>query len=100
MSLCDISWARSKAGRRDLERLPGLILLDLNMPGKDGRQALKEIKSFPAFRDIPIVVLTTSREEKDVVFSREMGADSFITKPVKFDHWVRMMTSLADKWLQ
>ena len=89
-----------QSGAQGPRCLPGLILLDLNMPGKDGRQALKEIKSCPAFRDIPIVVLTTSREEKDVVFSREMGADSFITKPVKFDHWVRMMTSLADKWLQ
>jgi CheY-like chemotaxis protein len=89
-----------ESGARGPQRLPGLILLDLNMPRKDGRQALKEIKSFPAFRDIPIVVLTTSHEEKDIVFSREMGADSFITKPVKFDHWVRMMTSLADKWLQ
>jgi CheY-like chemotaxis protein len=79
--------------------LPDLILLDLNMPRKDGREALKEIKSFPAFRDIPVVVLTSSREEKDIVFSREMGANSFITKPVKFDHWIQMMTCLAEKWL-
>lgn len=81
------------------EYLPDLILLDLNMPRKDGREALKEIKSYPEFRDIPIVVFTSSREEKDVVFSREMGADSFITKPAKFDHWVQLMTCLAEKWL-
>ncbi len=80
--------------------LPNLILLDLNMPRKDGRQALREIKSHPAFRNIPIVVLTTSWEENDMVLSREMGADSYITKPEKFDLWVGIMSSLADKWLQ
>lgn len=80
--------------------LPALILLDLNMPRKDGRQALSEIKSVPAFRNIPIVVLTTSREEKDIVFSREMGAESFITKPNRFDQWIQMMNDLADRWLR
>jgi two-component system response regulator len=69
------------------------------MPRKDGRQALREIKSIPAFQSIPIVVLTTSREEKDLLFSREMGANSFITKPVRFGEWVEMMKSLAEKWL-
>ena len=84
----------------ELRSLPALILLDLNMPRKDGRQALSEIKSVPAFRDIPVVVLTTSREETDIVFSREMGAESFITKPNRFDQWVRMMKELADRWLR
>ena len=79
---------------------PALILLDLNMPRKDGRQALREIKSIPAFQNIPVVVLTTSREEKDVILSREMGADSFITKPSLFDAWVEMMKSLAENWLR
>ena len=74
--------------------LPVLILLDLNMPKKDGRQALKEIKSNPSLQHIPIVVLTTSREEKDIAFSREMGAKSFITKPDAFDEWVETMRSL------
>jgi CheY-like chemotaxis protein len=80
--------------------LPALILLDLNMPRKDGRQALMEIKSIPSFQHIPIVVLTTSREEKDMAFSRSMGASSFITKPAAFDEWIDMMKSLAQRWLE
>ena len=79
--------------------LPGLILLDLNMPRKDGRQVLKEIKTIPDFKDIPVVVFTTSRAEKDKASSRELGAESFYTKPVSFGEWVRIMKSLADKWL-
>jgi len=79
---------------------PALILLDLNMPRKDGRQALSEIKSLPALRNIPVVVLTTSQEEKDIVFSREMGAESFITKPDSFDQWVQIMNGLVDRWLR
>ncbi len=79
--------------------LPALILLDLNMPRKTGRQALKEIKSVPALQDIPIVVLTTSREEKDIDFCRDMGAKDFITKPSLFSEWIEMMNSLAECWL-
>ncbi len=79
--------------------LPALILLDLNMPRKDGREALKEIKSIPTFKNIPIVVLTTSREEKDIIYSREMGAELFITKPPTFGEWVNVMKTLSDKWL-
>ena len=89
----------SKEGREDQSSLPALILLDLNMPRKDGRQALMEIKSSPTFRNIPIVVLTTSREEKDMDFSRDMGANGFITKPAAFDDWIEMMKSLAHTWL-
>ncbi len=65
--------------------LPALILLDLNMPRKDGRAALVEIKSKPALRHIPIVNLTTSREQRDIDFTTEAGADMFITKPATFD---------------
>lgn len=79
--------------------LPALILLDLNMPRKTGRQALAEIKSIPAFQDIPIVVLTTSREEKDIAFCRKMGVKDFITKPAAFGEWVEIMKSLAGNWL-
>ena len=75
------------------------VLLDLNMPLKDGRETLKDIKSVPALKKIPLVVLTTSREEKDMAYSREMGADSFITKPSAFTEWVSIMKSLADRWL-
>jgi CheY-like chemotaxis protein len=80
--------------------LPALILLDLNMPRKDGRQALREIKAIPAFKNIPIVILTTSRDESDISFSREMGANSFITKPNEFYQWVEIIESLAESWLK
>ncbi|MFZ2444833.1 MAG: response regulator [Syntrophobacteraceae bacterium] len=90
--------SRSFKREKDTHPLPALILLDLNMPGKTGRQALVEIKAVPAFQNIPIVVLSTSRQEKDVDFCREMGATDFITKPVLFTEWVEMMVSLAGKW--
>jgi CheY-like chemotaxis protein len=79
--------------------LPALILLDLNMPRKDGREVLREIQSMPALRSIPIVVLTTSEEESDIFQTRAMGASSFITKPSDFGEWVEIMDSLAKSWL-
>ena len=91
--------ARTGKYQKEAVPLPALILLDLNMPRKDGRQALKEIKSIAAFQRIPVVVLTTSREEKDIVFCREMGANSFITKPSSFGEWVDIMKSLTNDYL-
>ena len=79
--------------------LPDLILLDLNMPRKDGRQALLEIKADPVFQHIPIVILTTSKEEMDIAFSMKAGAESFVTKPAVFEDWVEIMKSLAGSWL-
>jgi len=78
--------------------LPSIILLDLNMPRKNGHQALKELKSTLAFQDIPIVILTTSQEEEDISYCREEGAVSFITKPSSFNEWVWIMKSLTDAW--
>lgn len=78
---------------------PSVILLDLNMPRVDGREALKEIRSMPRFKDLPIIVFTTSREEKDIDFSRKNGANEFITKPPAFSEWVEIMKRLAKKWL-
>lgn len=79
--------------------LPDLILLDLNMPLKDGREALVEIKADASLKHIPIVVLTTSQAEKDIAFTMKAGAESFITKPATFDEWVKTMKSLAAQWL-
>jgi CheY-like chemotaxis protein len=79
---------------------PGLILLDLNMPKKDGREALKEIKSDPDLRRIPIVVMTTSKAEEDIFRSYDFGASSFITKPVTFDRLVELMKALGDYWVE
>lgn len=79
---------------------PGLILLDLNMPRKDGREALREIKADPELRRIPVVVLTTSEEEADILASYDLGANSFITKPVGFDGLVACLNKLGQYWLQ
>lgn len=81
------------------KQCPDLILLDLNMPRKDGRKALCEIQSDPVLRQIPVVILTTSREERDISLSDKTGAKSFITKPASFDEWVDIMKSLAESWL-
>lgn len=79
---------------------PGLILLDLNMPKKDGREALKEIKEDPELRRIPIVVMTTSQAEEDIFRSYDLGASSFITKPVTFDRLVELMKTIGDYWVE
>ncbi len=79
---------------------PGLILLDLNMPRKDGREALIEIKSDPELRRIPLVVLTTSKEEGDIIRSYDLGANSYITKPVTFESLVEVIKSLGKYWFE
>lgn len=75
--------------------LPDLILLDLNMPRLDGRKALVGIKSNPAFKHIPIIVLTTSAEQKDIELTLSTGAEKFFTKPALMDEWTEIMHSLA-----
>ncbi len=79
---------------------PGLILLDLNMPKKDGREALKEIKTNPALRQIPVVVLTTSKAEEDIYRTYNLGVNSFITKPIAFNSLVTIMTELGRYWFE
>ncbi len=79
---------------------PGLILLDLNMPKKDGREALKEIKSDPRLRHIPIVVLTTSKSGDDIVRTYDIGANSYIIKPITFDGMVDIIKSLKKYWFE
>ncbi len=79
---------------------PSLILLDLNMPRKDGREALKEIKADPTLRQIPIVVLTTSKAEEDILRTYDLGVSSFIAKPVVFDSMVQIMKMLGRYWFE
>ena len=80
--------------------LPGIILLDLNMPRKDGRAALSEIKADPELRRIPIVILTTSKSEEDILRSYDLGVNSFITKPVTFEGLVEVARTLAKFWIE
>ncbi len=79
---------------------PGLILLDLNMPRKDGREALAEIKADANLRHIPVVILTTSDAETDILRSYDLGANSFITKPVSFQGLVEAMKVLTQYWFE
>ncbi len=78
---------------------PDLILLDLNLPRKDGREVLAEIKADPDLRRLPVVVLTTSSAEKDVLESYNLYANCYITKPVDLDQFVRIVSSIEDFWL-
>ena len=80
--------------------LPGLILLDLNMPRKDGREALKEIKADPELRRIPIVVLTTSKAEEDILRTYDLGVNSYVTKPVTFKSLVELIKVLGRYWVE
>jgi len=82
------------------EALPGLILLDLNMPRKDGREALKEIKADPELRRIPIVVLTTSKAEEDILRTYDLGVNSYVTKPVTFKSLVELVKILGRYWFE
>jgi CheY-like chemotaxis protein len=77
---------------------PGMILLDLNMPKMDGREALKEIKSDPLLRSIPVVVLTTSKAEQDVLQTYDLGVNCFITKPVAFSDLIEVARTLGHYW--
>lgn len=97
--LLDYLHSRGKYAEEPSPR-PGLILLDLNMPKMDGRQALKEIKEDADLRRIPIVVLTTSSAEEDILRTYDLGVNSFITKPVTFEGLVEVMKSLSRYWFE
>lgn len=98
--LLDYLHHRGKYAQLSSSPRPGLILLDLNMPKKDGREALKEIKADPNLRYIPIVVLTTSKAEEDIHRSYDLGANSFIVKPVTFSSLVEVMKTLRKYWFE
>jgi CheY-like chemotaxis protein len=87
-------WSEEDAPR------PGIILLDLNMPKKDGREALAEIKADESLKRIPIVVLTTSKDETDVLSTYDLGVSSFITKPVTFGGLVDVMKTWTQYWFE
>lgn len=97
--LMDYLHRRGRFSGQGNARRPGLILLDLNMPRRDGREALKEIKADPILRRIPVVIFTTSAADADIVQAYELGANSFISKPVAFDALVQVMHRLTDYWL-
>jgi len=85
---------------KELSPRPGLILLDLNMPRMDGREALQAIKANANLKGIPVVILTTSKQEEDMVRGYDLGAASYITKPVTFDGLVELMRTLGNYWVE
>lgn len=98
--LMDYLYRRGKFQHLSTIPLPGLILLDLNMPKKDGHEALKEIKSDPCLCHIPVVALTTSQTEEEINRTYNLGVNSFITKPVSFNSFVELMDELGKYWFE
>ena len=98
--LMDYLYRRGKYTELNNVPLPGLILLDLNMPKKDGREALEEIKADPDLRRIPIVVLTTSKAEEDILRTYDMGVNGFVVKPVTFETLVTILKTVSKYWFE
>jgi len=96
--LLDYLRHRGRYTGRNAAPPPSIILLDLNMPKKDGREALREIKTDPLLKKIPVIILTTSRAEEDVTKSYDLGVNSFIVKPARFESLVEVMRCLAEYW--
>ncbi|HEY7773228.1 MAG TPA: response regulator [Marinagarivorans sp.] len=97
-----LAYLRREEQYADTEKypFPSIILLDLNMPRKDGREALLEIKNDPKLRSIPIVILTTSKDQEDKIHGYDLGAASYISKPVTFDGLVDLMKALGKYWVE
>ena len=95
----DFVFARGAYSHRKIENGPKVILLDLKLPKVDGLEVLRAIKSDPVTRIIPVVVLTSSKEERDIVESYKLGANSYIVKPVEFDKFVAAVKDLGLYWL-
>lgn len=95
----DYLFARGPFGGRDVRDLPTVVLLDLKLPKVDGHEVLRQVRADERTRPVPIVVLTTSREEQDVVESYGRGANSYVRKPVDFSEFVRAVGQLGVYWL-
>ncbi|MGM0588974.1 MAG: response regulator [Bacteroidota bacterium] len=92
-----MDYLHKRNGFEDVPR-PDLVLLDLNLPKKDGREVLEEIKSSEDLRRLPVVVLTTSEAEKDIVKSYELHANCYVTKPLGLDQFVEVIKAIEDFW--
>ena len=98
--LMDYLYRRGKYANMSDTPLPGLILLDLNMPKKDGREALEEIKADPDLKRIPIVVLTTSKAEEDILSTYDLGVSGFVIKPITFESLVSVLKTVSKYWFE
>jgi two-component system, chemotaxis family, response regulator Rcp1 len=88
-----------RQGKFAKAKRPDLIMLDLNMPRKDGKEVLKELKSDPSLKTIPVIVLTTSHAEQDILQSYQLSANCYITKPVDFKSFIDVVNSIEQFWL-
>ena len=95
----DLLFRRGLHKQRDLETIPGLILLDLNLPGMSGMEVLRQIRNDPRTRDTPIVVLTSSREQTDIIRSSELGISGYIIKPVNFERFHYTVNRFEMSWM-
>lgn len=99
-SALDYLYRRGQFDSFRADPLPGFILLDLNLPGTDGHEVIQELKSDPKMRKIPIIVLTTSGDERDIDACYEAGANSFVKKPVSFYGFIEAVTRLKEFWFE
>jgi two-component system, response regulator len=95
----DFIFARGKYSERKIEHKPKMILLDLNMPKVGGLEVLREIKSDPRTRSIPVIVMTSSKEDSDIVTSYDLGVNSYVVKPVGFDNFSKAVAELGMYWI-
>lgn len=89
-----------RKGEHAMAPPPGLVLLDLNLPRKDGREVLEEVKEDPGLRHIPVVILTTSQAEQDVLRSYQLCANAYVTKPVDLERFLEVVRSIESFWLE
>ena len=95
----DFVFAKNKYSKRNIEDAPKVILLDLKLPKIDGLEVLKKVKSDEKTKTIPVVVLTSSKEESDIIASYQFGVNSYIVKPVNFDQFVKAVSEMGLYWL-
>lgn len=95
----DYLFGRGDYANREKYPLPTIVLLDLKMPGIDGHEVLRQIKSTPGLKRIPVIILTSSKEEGDRVLSYDKGANSFLVKPVSFDGFLEVVKRIEDYWI-
>lgn len=95
----DFIFARGKFNGRETERLPKVILLDIKMPKVDGIEVLRQLKSHDTSKSIPVVIMTSSKEEQDVIRSYQLGVNSYVVKPVDFEGFAKAVSELGLYWL-
>lgn len=95
----DYVFGKGVYANRDEYPMPDLILLDLNLPGIDGHEVLRRIKETPGLRRLPVIILTSSKEEADLALSYECGANSYLRKPVSFEGFLKVVNQLGEYWL-